>query len=64
MTFTSERMSDLLTPGEFKVFDDLLGTMRELGIVERDTLAGRSAYKYTNPIYPLYMWMEAQGFVQ
>ena len=64
MTFTSEQMADILTPGEFNVYDDLLGTMRELGIVERDTLAGRGAYKYTNPIYPLYMWMEAQGFVQ
>ena len=64
MTFTERQMAELLTPGEFKVFDDLLERMCELGIVEQDTLAGRGAYRYTNQIYPLYMWMEAQGFVQ
>ena len=63
-TFTRQQMSDLLTPGEFKVFDNLLRRLRELGIVEQDTLAGRGAYRYTNQIYPLYMWMEAQGFVR
>ena len=62
-TFTRQQMLEILTEDERKVFDSFLRRLRELGVIELDPM-DRGAYKYTNQIYPLYMLMEAQGFVQ
>ena len=63
-TFTRQQMSSILTEEEFRVFDNLLRRLRELGVVEPDREGGRGAYKYTNQIYPVYMWMEAQDYMR
>ena len=63
-TFTRQQMASRLTSEELKVFDNLLRRLRQLGVVERDTEGGRGAYRYTNEIYPMYMWMESQGIVE
>ena len=63
-TFTRQQIASRVSHEEFRVFDNLLRRLRELGVVETDPERGRGAYKYTNQIYPVYMWMEAQGHVQ
>ena len=63
-TFTRQQIATRLTAEELKVFDNLLRRLRELGVVERDAEGGRGAYRYTNQIYPLYMWMESEGIVR
>ena len=63
-TFTRQQIESRVSEEEFRVFDNLLRRLRELGVVETDPESGRGAYKYTNQIYPVYMWMESQSYVQ
>ena len=63
-TFTRQQIASRVSEEEFRVFDNLLRRLRELGVVETDPEGGRGAYKYTNQIYPVYMWMESQSYVQ
>ena len=63
-TFTRQQIASRVSEEEFRVFDNLLRRLRQLGVVENDPEGGKGAYKYTNQIYPVYMWMEAQGHVQ
>lgn len=60
-TFTRQQIRSRVSAEEFQVFDNLLRRLRELGVVEIDPEGGRGAYRYTNEIYPVYMWMEAQA---
>ena len=62
-TFTRQQIVSRLNDEEFRVFDNLLRRLRKLDVVEIDHEGGRGAYKYTNQIYPVYMWMEAQNFM-
>ena len=62
--FTRQQIASILTEEEFRVFDNLLRRLRQLGVVEIDYERGRGAYKYTNQIYPVYMWMEAQDYMR
>ena len=62
-TFTRQQIASRVSEEEFRVFDNLLRRLRELGVVETDPEGGRGAYKYTNQIYPVYMWMESQSYV-
>ncbi len=63
-TFTRQQIESRVSEEEFRVFDNLLRRLRELGVVETDPEGGMGAYKYTNQIYPVYMWMESQSYVQ
>ena len=63
-TFTRQQIESRVSEEEFRVFDNLLRRLRQLGVVEIDHEGGRGAYKYTNQIYPVYMWMEAQDYVE
>ena len=63
-SFTRQQIASMLNDEEFRVFDNLLRRLRELGVVELDHEGGRGAYKYTNQIYPVYMWMEAQDYMR
>ena len=63
-TFTRQQIASGVSEEEFRVFDNLLRRLRQLGVVEIDHEGGRGAYKYTNQIYPVYMWMEAQDYVE
>lgn len=58
--FTRRQVADGLTSEEVKVFDKFLRKLRELGVVEADPQGGRGAYRYTNQIFPVYMWLESQ----
>lgn len=58
--FTRRQVADRLTSEEVKVFDKFLRKLRELGVVEADPQGGRGAYRYTNQIFPVYMWLESQ----
>ncbi len=59
-TFTRQDILSRLTPDERKVFDNLLRRLREAGVVEQYPEMGRGAYRYTNQVYPVYMYMESQ----
>ena len=59
-TFTRQDILSRLTAEERNVFDNLLRRLREAGVVEQDTEMGRGAYRYTNQVYPVYMYMESQ----
>jgi len=58
--FTRQEIASKLTNEEMKVFDNLLRRLRELDVVQQDPERGRGAYRYTNQIYPVYMYTEAQ----
>lgn len=60
--FTRRQVAESLTSEERKVFDNLLRRLRELGVVEADPQGGRGAYRYTNQIFPVYMWLESQAY--
>ena len=62
-SFTRRQVASRLNEDEFRVFDNLLRRLRELGVVENDPEGGRGSYRYTNQIYPVYMWMEAQNYM-
>ena len=62
--FTRQQIKSRVSDEEFRVFGNLLRRLRELGVVENDPEGGRGAYKYTNRIYPVYMWMESQNYDQ
>ena len=59
-TFTRREVASRLTGDEMKVFDNLLKRLREVGVVELDPERGRGAYRYTNQIFPVYMYIESQ----
>lgn len=59
--FTRQQAMERLTPEERKTFDNFLRRLRELGVVERAPEDGRGVYRYTNRIFPLYMYLKAQG---
>ena len=58
--FTRRQVADRLTSEEVKAFDNFLRKLRELGVIEADPQGGRGAYRYTNQIFPVYMWLESQ----
>ena len=58
--FTRQQVADRLTSEELRVFDNFLRRLRELGVVELDPQGGRGAYRYTNQIFPVYIWAESQ----
>jgi hypothetical protein len=49
-----------LSSEEVKVFDNFLRRMSQLNVVSRDTERGAGAYRFTNLLYYLYFWMEAE----
>ncbi len=59
-TFTRKEVMSRLTHDEQRVFDNLLRRLRKAGVVEQDRERGRGAYRFTNQIYPVYMWIESQ----
>ena len=59
-TFTRQEILSRLTPEESRVFDNLRRRLSELGVIERDQDMGPGAYRYTNQLYPVYMYMQAQ----
>lgn len=59
--FTRRQVADSLTSEELRVFDNFLRRLRELGVVEADPQGDRGAYRYTNLIFPVYMWLESQA---
>ena len=60
-TFTRQQIMDRLTNDERDVLDNLLRRLRRFGIIERDTEQGRGVYRYTNQIYPVYLYMQSQS---
>ena len=49
-----------LDPQERQVFNSFLRRMVELGVVERDKEQGTSAYKFTNDLYRIYLWLQSK----
>lgn len=63
-SFTRQEVASSLTPEELGVFDNFLRRLRKLGVVELDPTGGRGTYRYTNQIFPIYMYAESQAFGQ
>ncbi len=63
-SFTRQEVASRLTDEELGVFDNFLRRLRKLGVVELDPTGGRGSYRYTNQIFPVYMYVEAQVFGQ
>lgn len=63
-SFTRQEVASRLTPEELGVFDNFLRRLRKLGVVELDPTGGRGTYRYTNQIFPIYMYAESQAFGQ
>jgi hypothetical protein len=57
--FTRHQILDPLDDGERKVADNFLGRLREIGVIEHDPEGGRGAYRFTNPLYDIYLTMAA-----
>ncbi|MGE5344173.1 MAG: AAA family ATPase [Candidatus Omnitrophota bacterium] len=47
---------------EQKVFGNFLNRMTELGMIVKDIEKGRGYYKFVNKLYPIYIWLESEGF--
>lgn len=60
--FTKKDIEERLNENEKRVFHNFLRKLRELGIIESDLERGRGAYRFVNEIYPVYIWMESEGF--
>lgn len=60
-SFTRQQVAKRLTPEELKVLSNFLRRLRQLGVIEADRQGGRGAYRYTNQIFPAYMWAESQA---
>ena len=63
-SFTRQEVASRLTDEELGVFDNFLRRLRKLGVVELDPTGGRGSYRYTNQIFPVYMYAESQAFGQ
>ena len=63
-SFTRQEVASRLTPEELGVFDNFLRRLRKLGVVELYPTGGRGTYRYTNQIFPIYMYAESQAFGQ
>ena len=48
-----------LTEAERKVLDNFLTRMKKLGVFVADPEGGAGTYRFANPLYPLYVGMEA-----
>ena len=59
-TFSAEEISAQLDDDEKPALDNLLIRLRDLEVIESDPLEGRGAYRYTNQIYPAYLYMQSQ----
>ena len=59
--FTRREIMTDLDDDERRVFDNLLRRLRELEVVEMDPDEGRGAYRYTNQIYPVYLYMQSHS---
>ncbi len=62
LSFKKRDLESRLNANERKVFTNFLRKMRELGVITPDIEGGRGAYKFTNRLYPVYIWMESQRF--
>ena len=59
-TFTRRQIRARLTTEEGNVFDNLRARLQDLGVIEQDIEQGRGAYRFTNQLYPVYLYMESQ----
>ncbi|RKZ02089.1 MAG: hypothetical protein DRQ10_00740 [Candidatus Hydrothermota bacterium] len=57
--FKKRDIEKKLNETEKKVFHNFLKRMRTLGVIEPDIEEGRGAYRFTNAIYPIYIWLES-----
>lgn len=60
--FKKRDVEERLNEKEKKVFHNFLRRIRELEVIERDIEGGRGSYKFVNELYPIYIWMESEGF--
>lgn len=59
-SFTKREVEAKLSESEKKTFHHFLRRLGKLGVIERDAERGRGAYRFVNPIYPVYIMMEAK----
>ncbi len=57
--FTKRDLEAALTSDEKKVLHNFLQKMRALQVIEQDPEAGRGSYRFTNEMYPVYIYMES-----
>jgi len=57
--FTKRELEAALTADERKVLSNFLQKMRGLQVIEQDPEAGRGCYRFTNEMYPVYIYMES-----
>ena len=58
-TFRRSEIRARLDDAEERVFDNLLRRLRQLEVIEQVPEWGRGTYRYTNQIYPVYMYMQS-----
>lgn len=56
--FKRAELQGKLNVEDKKVLHNFLRRMRELGVIAQDRERGRGWYRFTNPLYPLYISME------
>ncbi|MGW8256271.1 MAG: AAA family ATPase [Thermoguttaceae bacterium] len=59
--FRKQYVEKLLDERERKVFNNFLNKMRKIGVIEIDADQGRGAYRFVNPLYPLYIRMQSKS---
>jgi AAA+ ATPase superfamily predicted ATPase len=59
--FHKQEIEKKLDHAEKKVFNNFLGKMRDLGVIETDTDQGRGAYRFVNSLFPIYIRMQSKS---
>lgn len=58
--FTKREIEGKLNEAERKVLNNFLVKMKGMGIIEQDLEEERGTYRFVNPIYSVYFWLESQ----
>jgi len=59
--FVKREVEERLNPQEKKVFHNFLRRMSKLGVIEADKERGKGAYRFVNPIFPTYIYMQSRA---
>ncbi len=62
LSFNKRDLQEQLNVDDKKVLHNFLRRMRELGVILQEKERGLGWYKFTNPLYPVYIWMEGSRY--
>ena len=59
-SFSRQEVMSRCNESEKSVLDNLLRRLRKIGVIQSEPEGPKGEYKFTNQIFPIYIWMESQ----